>query len=60
VIVRAAVEAGRDGKLELRALLGVFGGEQIIDARVVQRDAVNFAVMQDQSLDRNSDLSFDL
>jgi hypothetical protein len=51
VVVRARIESRRNRKLKQRALLGMFGCDQIIDAGLVQRYSVGLTVMQDKSFD---------
>jgi hypothetical protein len=46
VIVRAGIESWCDSKLEQRTLLRVFCGDQIVDTRLMQCDAVGLTVMQ--------------
>src|SRR5262249_6586974 len=53
VVVSAGIEPWCDGEFEQRTLLGVFCGNQIIDASLMQCDAVGFTVMQNDSLNRH-------
>ena len=57
VVMRTGIESWRDSELEQRTLLGMFGRDQIIDTRLMQRDAVGLTVMQNDSLDRHLKLS---
>src|SRR5437762_13492183 len=58
VVVRASIEARCDRELEQRALLGVFGRDQVVDPSLMQGDSVSLTVMQDNSLDGHLDLPF--
>jgi hypothetical protein len=49
--MRARIESRCDRKLKQRALLGVFGCDEIINASLMQRYSVGLTVMQDKSFD---------
>ena len=48
--MRTSVEPWRDRKLKQRAVLRVFGRDQIIDPSLMQGDTVSLTVMQNESL----------
>jgi hypothetical protein len=50
VVMRTSVEPWGDRKLKQRALLRVFGRDQIIDPSLMQSDTVSLTVMQNESL----------
>jgi len=60
VVVGAGVESRCNRELEQRALLGVFGREQVIDPGLMQGDPAGLTVMQDNSLDGHLGLLFAL
>jgi len=50
VVMRTGIESWGDRKLKERALLGMFGRDQIIDPGLMQRNTVSLTVMQNESL----------